>query len=254
MARTTGSDDVQVIERADFNKPLTEESLIAEADRLAIEAVRRAEEARGAAQRAERKAAMAKLASDAAMIASDAVRLIGVSGLQAALARLDEARQIEQRMARGAVDTSASGRIPAYDGPVSAPPASLSQGGGGWPAQGHGAPGNAPPPAPSNPHGQPPPPRPSFFPQAYEGNPGSLPLPPHVSRSPSMAPQPQPSMPPQASMAPPPAPQPQDLGFDDEAFRARLKPTLFGLPPVAIAALGIVAFCLAFLILWFLFA
>ena len=70
---------------------------------------------------------------------------------------------------------------------------------------------------------------------------------------PSMAP---PAMSP--SMAPPPQNAP-DLAFpgnalDDEQFRARLKPTLFGLPPVAIAALGIVAFCLAFLILWFLFA
>lgn len=71
------------------------------------------------------------------------------------------------------------------------------------------------------------------------------------------------SMPP-PSMAPPAqqqqAPQnPADAStslsaLDDEQFRARLKPTLFGLPPVAIAGLGIVAFCIAFLILWFLFA
>lgn len=263
MARTTGSDDVQVIERADFNKPLNEESLIAEADRLAIEAVRRAEEARGAAQRAERKAAMAKLAADAAMIASDAVRLLGVSGLQAARARLDEARHIEQMMARGQVDTSASGRVPAYEGPVSAPPSSLASSNGGWPAQSHSAPGNVPPPAPSAPQGPPPPPRPSFFPQSYEGNPGSLPLPPHVSRPPMQSPgsMPPPSMAP-PSMAPSMAPTPHNApdlalsagGLDDEQFRARLKPTLFGLPPLAIAALGIVAFCLAFLILWFLFA
>ncbi|MFO0757945.1 MAG: protein kinase [Byssovorax sp.] len=247
-ARTTGSDDVQVIERADMTAALSEEALIAEADRLAIEAVRRTEEARAAAQRAERKAAMAKLASDAAIIASDAVRLIGAAGLAAARARLTEAHKLEHAMQRSPAE--ASGKVPVFEGPVSTPPVSAQPASAPW-APPPSNPSNGPSPAGVPP---PPPPRPSQFPQSYEGNPGSLPLPPHVSRPPFASP---------GSMAPPPAipapaPLPADLvtsgTYDDDKFRAQLKPTLLGLPPVAIAALGIVAFCLAFLILWFVFS
>jgi hypothetical protein len=41
--------------------------------------------------------------------------------------------------------------------------------------------------------------------------------------------------------------------FDDRAFRARLKPGLLGMPPLAIAGLGIVAFCVVFLLIWVFF-
>src|SRR5262249_60693724 len=98
--RGSNADDVEVIDRGKIGKAITEEIVVAEADRLAIEAVRRGEDARAAALRAERKAAVAKLASEAAMIAADAGRLARAMGLPAAAKRLDEARKLEAAMER----------------------------------------------------------------------------------------------------------------------------------------------------------
>jgi hypothetical protein len=38
-----------------------------------------------------------------------------------------------------------------------------------------------------------------------------------------------------------------------EDMRAQFRPQVFGMPPLAIAGLGIVAFCIVFLILWLFF-
>ena len=221
--RLHASDDVQVIDRSSMPGPaLTEESLIAEADRLAIEAVRRNEEARSAALRAERRAVMAKLAADAALIAADAVRILASAGLAAAAPRLEQARAVERSISRAQADAAgATGPLPDLaSASRSSPPSS-------------GAPAT-----PSN--------RPSFAPPVFDGaaagppqRPSSSQLPlPHATPLPVLG-QPQPSL--------------QGAAFDDRAFRARLKPSFLGMPPLAIAGLAVVAFCIVFLLIWLFF-
>jgi hypothetical protein len=82
---------------------ITEEYLLAEADRLAVEAVRLGEEARNAAALAVRKTSMAKVAGDAAAIAAEAVRLVGAGGLSAGAHRLQEALALEASLRSGDV-------------------------------------------------------------------------------------------------------------------------------------------------------
>jgi serine/threonine-protein kinase len=128
-ARVSQHDDVQVIDRAALQQVVlgSEESLIAEADRLAIEAVRRTEEAKAAQLRAERKAAAAKLASEAAMIAAEAVRLSRSAGLPVALKRLEEARQLEQAIQTGKLPVGdGSGPVRVGAPSVSTPPPAAS--------------------------------------------------------------------------------------------------------------------------------
>ena len=229
-ARLSASDDVQVLDRNEMaTQALTEEALIAEADRLAIEAVRRSEEARAAAIRADRRAAIARMAAEAALIAADAVRILGTSGLAAAAQRLEQARNVERGIPRGQGEASAS----------TAPlPDLASASRSSTPAHG------APAPAPS---------RPSFLPPVYDGAAaGSTPRPSQAQlqlppTSPILLPGPV------SYSNLPPDPGPRNLAFDDRAFRAKLKPGVLGMPPLAIAGLGIVAFCLVFLLIWLFF-
>jgi len=228
--RLNTSDDVQVIDRNSMPGPaLTEESLIAEADRLAIEAVRRSEEARSAAQRAERRAAMAKLAADAALIAADAVRILSTAGLAAAAQRLEQARSVERSISRAQADPGGS-TMPLLDPSVvsrSSPPSS------GIPTASSNRPSFQPPVFEGAASG--PPPRPSF---------AQLPRPP---AAPPAFPGPQSSS--NLRFDPPPP----GSAFDDRAFRAKLKGGVLGMPPLAIAGLGIVAFCVVFLLIWLFF-
>jgi serine/threonine-protein kinase len=231
-ARLSASDDVQVLDRNEMPaQALTEEALIAEADRLAIEAVRRSEEARAASMRADRRAAMAKMAAEAALIAADAVRLLGTSGLAAAAQRLEQARTVERTIPRAQGDVGAA-TAPLPESVVSAALRSSS------PASGY----------PSQPTS-----RPSYLPPVYDGaalgatprpSQASLPLPPP---SPILLPGPV------SYSNLPPDPGPHPLAFDDRAFRAKLKPGVLGMPPLAIAGLGIVAFCVVFLLIWLFF-
>jgi serine/threonine-protein kinase len=227
-ARLSASDDVQVLDRNEMAaQTLTEEALIAEADRLAIEAVRRSEEARAAAMRADRRAAMAKMAAEAALIAADAVRILGTSGLAAAAQRLEQARNVERTIPRG------QGEVGAATAPL---PDLASASRSSTPA--HGA------PAPS---------RPSFLPPVYDGAAaGSTPRPSQAQlqlppASPILLPGPV------SYSNLPPDPGPRSPAFDDRAFRAKLKPGVLGMPPLAIAGLGIVAFCVVFLLIWLFF-
>ncbi len=236
--RGGASDDVQVLDRKEMQghqgHAITEESLVAEADRLAIEAVRRSEEARSAALRAERRAAMAKVAAEAALIAADAVRLLSSSGLAAAAQRLEQARQVERTIPRGQGDANASTAV-LHDS-ASASHASLPQ---------------APP---AN--------RPSFAPPVYEGAassasqpPPSFPQLPPSPTAPILLPAPSSftSASSGASASLQTDPGSRSPALDDAAFRARLKPGLLGMPPLAIAGLGIVAFCIVFLLIWLFF-
>ena len=231
-ARLTASDDVQVLDRNEMPAPaITEESLIAEADRLAIEAVRRSEEARAAAIRADRRAAMARMAAEAALIAADAVRLLGTSGLAAAAHRLEQARTVERTIPRAQGDAG-SATAPLPESVVASALRSSP------PTMGH--PGHA-----AN--------RPSYLPPVYDrAAMGSTPRPSQASF---------PLPPPSPILLPGPVsysnlqpdPGPQRLAFDENAFRARLKPGVLGMPPLAIAGLGIVAFCVVFLLIWLFF-
>ncbi len=225
----TSHDDVQVIDRSMLQPRaagMSEDSLIAEADRLAIEAVRRTEEARAAHLRAERKAASAKLAEQAARIASEAVQMIRSAGLPAAVARLEEARSLEQHLQSGKIPGPDMGHPPSADlgahahssnppsypvgstpGPLSVPPQSGSLDGGG--------------PRP--------PPNPPGYPVGSTLAPLSV---PPVSYAP-------PASPP-ALRAPAPPPDPVPI-LDPDQFRANLQPTIMGLPTTAVAVLALVA-------------
>ena len=81
--------------------PITEEVLLAEADRLAMEAVRLGEEAKAAAAVAVRKTSMAKFAGEAASIAAEAVRIVSTAGVELAGRRLQEALAMEEALRRG---------------------------------------------------------------------------------------------------------------------------------------------------------
>ena len=119
-----------MLDRSALTPLLTEDNLIAEADRLAIEAVRSSEEARAAQLRAERKTAAAKQAGDAAMIAAEAVRMIRTAGLPAAAKRLEEARAMEHALqgskVTGTEVTGALRAIASSENTRTPPPAAAS--------------------------------------------------------------------------------------------------------------------------------
>jgi serine/threonine-protein kinase len=227
QAGTTSQDDVQVVDRRalgelfrDGGKApdppavgalLDEESIVAEADRLAIEAVRSAEEARVAELRAERKAAAAKMAAEASRIAADALRILHTEGVAAASRRIEEARGIEH--------VTQSGKIPVAELATALREAASS----------------AVPPAPSS--------RPSA--------PVSAAAPVFAGAAAAAAPaisHPLPAAPPIA-MTPAPfaqvtrplqvAPRPVATAFDADDFRARLQPTIFGLPRSAATGIAV---------------
>ena len=256
-------DDVQVIDRLEMrpaSPQINEEALVAEADRLAIEAVRRTEEARAAQLRAERKAAAAKVAEQAAMIASEAVGMIRSAGMAAALARLEDARSLEQHLQSGKIPTaeiSASLRVPlssfpgppsSFPGPVSSypgPPSSAH--GGGYPQSTGDRLSSAGPAYMS----APPPGTVSSYPSAPSAAPLPVAAPPSAAyaepHAPVTRPQP-PAFTPPVTMggtpntpAPPvrlPDPAPM---IDPDEFRANLQPTIMGLPTTAVAVLAVVA-------------
>jgi serine/threonine-protein kinase len=242
-SRVSHADDVQVLDRSAFQATPTEESLVAEADRLGIEAVRRGEEARAAAVRAERKAVAARMAADAAMLAAEAVRLIRAQGMGAATAKLDEARKLDQALQSGKFAVGdASGPQRAVPAEALRPPAYL-------PSQ--TPPGGHPGPA-SGPAGQPPFQLPaaitatapiSFQPPSYDGA-ASGPK-PQAPSGPSVPPPRSHHPPGPASVPSPPAPSAQ-TSLDAEAFRARLQPSILpsvlGLSGPAVGAVAVVGF------------
>jgi eukaryotic-like serine/threonine-protein kinase len=259
--RTSQHDDNQVFDRRALQQKLvSEESILAEADRLAIEAVRRNEEARAAQLRAERKAVAAKLAGEAAMIATDAVRLLRASGLAVAVKRLEEARALEQDLQSGkfpAGDLASSQRLatsslpgppsntpPGYAEPpvmtVTQPSPLFSAGAASPPAQspatagggGHVYPAQAPVVVPTFPSAPPPspaiPPRPVF---AASGSAASAAVAAPLVK-PSAGPTPQTN--------------------DADALAARLQPRILGLPStvaIALAAAGLIIVLLVILLL-----
>jgi hypothetical protein len=230
-SRTSHPDDVEVIDRAALQPRASgpsEETLVAEADRLAIEAVRRNEEARAAQLRAERKIAAAKMAGDAATIAADAVRLLRQGNLPAAAQRMEEARTLETNLQSGKIPTSEiSGAFvaagAAFSGPVSSPTGSRAS-----------EPVPSAPPAPL--------PAASVLPPAPPAP--SVPIFAGAAAEPLAAPRPSPSH------APPPGPTPAvslakpgiaaPSSADADAFRANLRPSLLGTPKGALLALALV--------------
>jgi serine/threonine-protein kinase len=272
-SRASQHDDVQVIDRKVLRQQVlhTEEGVIAESDRLAIEAVRRTEEARAAQLRAERKTAAARQAAEAARIAADAVQLIRTAGIAAAARRLEEAHAIEQSMAAGRApalgDSRSGGQSPfAPPTPYETGPSeggagraggsqfpepmrgvSYSQGFPGVDAQralaisgGHAGPASIPPPGPTS--QLPPPPLPGG---AYEGSrssvlpgapvqPTTQPLPVHSLPTPPYVQPTQPSAAPPAPLVPGSGPT-----MDADAFRERLKPSMFGLPSGVVAGIAV---------------
>jgi serine/threonine protein kinase len=95
------SEDAAVNEVAPARLNLTEESLVNEAERLAILATHRSEDAQAAARMADRKAQIALMAADASRIANTAVELIATRGLSAAVERLQGAWRIEADVQNG---------------------------------------------------------------------------------------------------------------------------------------------------------
>ncbi|HVY46263.1 MAG TPA: hypothetical protein VHB21_10310, partial [Minicystis sp.] len=212
---------------APSGRPVSADMLLAEADRLAIEAVRRSEEAKTAAARAERKAQQAKLAGEAALVAAEAVRLAQSAGLAAAAARLDEAHELERRMASGAPGDGPSGSR----GSVVPPPPFDS-------AVSQGRPLSVPPQS-MPPFSSMPPSQPAFGAPSSSMPPGSA----QLSVPPSRAPY---SLDPSASGDNRPS-------LDPSAFQARVKPSVFGVSGPVLALLAAVAFGVAFLVLWLIF-
>jgi hypothetical protein len=245
-ARASGGDEVEVIDRAALMQMalLTEDGLIAEADRLAIEAVRRGEEARGAQLRAERKAASARIATDAAQIAAEAVRMVRTAGIAAAAKRLEDARVLEQSLQAGKLGGTTGEARPgatgstfpgALDGPsisgagmdLGRAAAALAPFPGIDAARAHAIAG-IPPPQPLS---VPPPPLsapPPYLPQLHE-----------VARPATL---------PQSSLsglegAPVlqtgPVPGGYGAAPDDDAFRARLQPQILGVPSTVFVGLAV---------------
>jgi serine/threonine-protein kinase len=210
-SRVSQGDDVEVLDRSKIAPLLTEDALIAEADRLAIEAVRRNEEARAAQLRAERKAAAAKAAGDAARIAAEAVRMVRSAGLSAAAQRLDEARAIEQALQSGKIpggDVTSTGAQRALSAEVTRTPPAYMQTGpfptGIPPAPAQAPAQTSPFPVPPSAHS------PSQFPPAPQASPAALAAMSRTGEPPSVYPPPgppvgHPSVPPGAypSQAPP---------------------------------------------------
>lgn len=204
--------------------PLTEDRLFAEADRLALEAVRLGDEAKVSAARAERQAVIAKISGDAAAIAVEAVRIASTLGIGEAARRMEDAYALEatiRRLIAAPLDVLPS-VAPRPTSPSKAPPPS--------------SPGLAPPPHELRPSYAPPP----------SGTPAATPS----AWPPAAAPGPMSRRPDSHSMIPPPATPQGTGGF--EAFEERLRPTIFGLPSVHVAALAIGTFVLVLILMWIL--
>lgn len=233
-------------ERGGQEGAFSERSITAEADRLATEAARRGEEAREAVQRAERVAAMAKAAADAAQVAADAVRLARSGGLNVAGARLGEAIQIEQTLDRHfpAAVVAAAGSITGGVGAPLIAPGSV-----------HPPPGGSTLPSPGQLVGSATSPQGSPWAPAPPGDPSM-----QVQMPPGYPPGMQPSPPGASGNIPPLGAIPTGTGtagtsavYMINSFRAHLKSTVLGMPPLAIVGLAIVAFCIVFLLLFLFF-
>ncbi|MBK8252080.1 MAG: serine/threonine protein kinase [Polyangiaceae bacterium] len=209
--------------------PISEERLFAEADRFALEAVRFGDEAKAASARAERAAMIAKISGDAAAIAVEAVRIASTSGIGEAVRRLEDAYELERTIARlGAMPLDLPPSIAAVSS--SAPHAQTSP----LPVR--------PQPPPSSPGMAPPrdlDQRPSFIPPPSMAAPSSgSALPIGVGGTMRMG----------SSMIPPPS-SPQTSGAL-EAFGNQLRPTIFGLPSLHVAALAIGTFVGVLILMW----
>lgn len=218
-------------DRAGGRGPMTEDRLFAEADRLALEAVRLGDEAKASAARAERQAVIAKISGDAAAIAVEAVRLASTLGLGEASRRLEDAHALEatiRRLIAASPDgppgagQAAGSRTNTAPLPAKSPPSSSP----GLSSPHELRPSYAPPPSSAA--------SPSAWPPASSGAPGGL-----MARRPDSN-----------SMIPPPATAQGTGGF--EAFEQKLRPTIFGLPSVHVAALAIGTFVLVLILMWIL--
>ena len=216
-------------ERSGGRLPITEDRLFAEADRLALEAVRFSDEAKLSAARAERQAVIAKIAGDAAAIAVEAVRLATTGGFGEAARRLEDSYALEQtirRLVAAPLDVAPSAMHAAMQRGTTAPLPAKSP-----PSS---SPGLGPPREPQPSYA--PPPMSSGAPPSHGGGGGTIPM--------SMR------RPDSNSMMPPP-PTAQGTGAFD-AFEERLRPTIFGLPSVHVAALAIGTFVLVLILMWIL--
>lgn len=207
---------------------INEERLFAEADRLALEAVRFGDDAKANAARAERSAMIAKIAADAAAIAVEAVRIAASAGIVEAARRLEDAHALERTIRRLAAS------------PLDLPPSANAPGGSRV--------NTAPLPAASSPGLGPPretDQRGSYHPPSAMGPPSSMgvrAIPPHT------VPMHQ-GMGIESNSALPMPMTPKTSGAM-EAFEARLRPTIFGLPSLHVAALAIGTFILVLILMW----
>jgi len=222
--------------------PINEERLFAEADRLALEAVRFSDEAKVSAARAERHGVIAKIAGDAAAIAVEAVRLTSTGGFAEAARRLEDAYALEltiRRLTAAAPDAA----------PPAAPPPQGSHNrlitarlpSGGIPAQS--------PRSGSREREREP--QPSYAPSSAAG-PVSSPSNPMTQSSNPMQGGGTPMQQPMRSDSLLPAPPNTQGAGGFEAFEARLRPTIFGLPGLHVAALAIGTFVLVLVLMWIL--
>ena len=226
--------------------PLNEDRLYAEADRLALDAVRFNDEAKLAAARAERQAVLSKIAGDAAAIAVEAVRIASTAGIAEASRRLEDAYALEATIRRLAAS------------PLDLPPQAARPGRGTE----RMLPQSAPPPHPSQPSSHAPPPTSHSHPSQAQAQPHAR----DRDGGPSYAPQPgSQAQPPSSahqsgqmpgvrtdsnSLLPAPLNAHGTGAFD--AFEARLRPTIFGLPSLHVAALAIGTFVLVLILMWIL--
>jgi len=229
--------------------PITEERLFAEADRFALEAVRYSDEAKMAAARAERQAMIAKIAGDAAAIAVEAVRIASTAGFPDAARRLEDSYALEatiRRLAASPLDVSpqvAQAHAARSASPSGAPRSVGSSSPSGAPRGAHssspsGAPRMPPAPPSSSPgHSSPP-----------QGREQSSQYPPQMQPPAAHQSSPVHQRPDAASLLPPP-PNAMGTGAFD-AFESRLRPTIFGLPSLHVAALAIGTFVLVLILMW----
>jgi serine/threonine-protein kinase len=211
--------------------PMSEDRLFAEADRLALEAVRFSDEAKLAAARAERQAVVSKIAGDAAAIAVEAVRLASTAGIAEAARRLEDAYALEatiRRLAAAPLDVPAQVPASAARSTARLPPSGMPSS----PALSSPLSGSR-----DRPSFAPPPPG-SVAPGPL--SPATAPLPPQGAR------------PDMGAMQPLPQPQSAQGTGAFEAFEARLRPTIFGLPGLHVAALAIGTFVLVLVLMWLL--
>ncbi|MFO0591732.1 MAG: hypothetical protein U0441_29565 [Polyangiaceae bacterium] len=211
---------LQSVEDENNRAPMTEERLFAEADRLALEAVRQGDEAKLAAARAERQAMIAKIAADAAAIAVEAVRIGSMQGAAEAARRFEDAYALEATIRR----LSAA--------PLDVPPTVARQ-----QRTERLLPQSAPPPPhPSSPGG----------PAMHDPRAAHPPMSPSQSSPSHVGPPSHASSP----VHPAPAVPPTTGQFD--AFEEKLRPMIFGLPSLHVAALAIGTFVLVLVLMWIL--